>query len=296
MTGSAILTNSAVTAASSWFLRHRALAIGIMVSGSSIGGVILPIMVDRLVNRIGFGWTMRAVAFLLLGVLIVGNLTVRSRLPPLKRPFVLKDFFRPYQEPAFLLLTIGTWFVYIGGFIPFTFIIVQARARGMSANLAGYLVSILNAASTFGRIIPAYYGDKYGVFNIMILLTGFGTILILALWLPSAAVTSGNPNALIICFTAFYGFASGCFFSIIPAQIASISKDVRKLGVRTGSLYAVSATGVLIGSPIAGVIVSAGGNGFVGLSLFSGITLAAGVLFVIFSRIKLTGLKLAAKA
>lgn len=285
-----------MTACSSWFLRHRALAIGIMVSGSSVGGVVLPIMVDRLVNRIGFGWTMRAVAFLLLGVVIIGNLTVKSRLPPLKRPFILKDFFLPYTEPAFLLLTIGTWFVYIGGFIPFTFIIVQARARGMSASLAGYLVSILNATSTFGRIIPAYYGDKYGVFNIMILLTGFGALMNLALWVPSAALTSDNTNALIICFTSLYGFASGCFFSIIPAMIAKISPDVRKLGVRTGSLYAVSATGVLIGSPIAGVIASGSGNGFLGLSLFSAVTLIIGTLFVVFSRIRQTGLKFLAKA
>lgn len=267
-----------------------------MISGSSIGGVVLPIMVDRLVGRIGFGWTMRAVAFLLLGILIIGNLTVKSRLPPLKRPFVLKDFWSPYTEMPFLLLTIGTWMVYFGGFLPFTFIIVQARARGMSPDLSGYLVSILNAASTFGRIIPAYYGDVYGVFNIMILLTAFGAILNLALWLPSAALTSGNPSALIISFAALYGFASGCFFSIIPAVIAAISPDVRKLGVRTGSLYAISATGVLCGSPIGGVIASGGGNGFMGLSLFSGITLMVGTLFVVFSRIKQTGLKLMAKA
>ena len=112
-------------------------------------------------------------------------MTVRSRLPPLKRPLNLKDFVTPYTEPTFLLLTLGTWFVYLGGFLPFTFIIVQAKAQGMSASLSGYLVAILNAASTFGRIIPAHFGDLYGVFNVMILLTGFGAITSLCFWLPS---------------------------------------------------------------------------------------------------------------
>lgn len=267
-----------------------------MASGSSIGGVVLPVMVHRLVDDIGFEWAMRTVAFLLLGMVIFGIVTVKSRLPPLKQPLILKDFVIPYAEPPFLLLTIGTWFIYIGGFIPFTFIIVQARAQGMSTNLAGYLVSILNAAGTFGRIIPAHCGDIFGVFNIMILLTGFGAVVSLAFWLSSTVITSGHTNALIIVFTIFYGFASGCIFSIVPALIARISPDIRKLGVRTGSLYAVSATGVLIGSPIAGVIASGKGNGFLGLTLFSGILLIVGTLFVVFSRLKLTGVRIMVKA
>lgn len=266
------------------------------MSGSSIGGVILPIMVDHLVGRIGFGWTMRSLAFLLLGLVIIGNLTVRSRLPPLKRPFILKDFVTPYTEPAFLLLTIGVWFVYLGGFLPFNFIIVQAKAQGMSARLAGYLVAVLNATSTFGRIIPAQFGDMYGVSNVMITCTAFAAIVTLALWLPSTTMEGQNTNALTIVFISLYGFASGCFFSIIPAQIARISPDVRKLGVRTGSLYAVSATGVLIGSPIGGVIAAGKGNGFLGLSVFTGITLAIGAFFVVLSRIQQTGMKFLAKA
>jgi hypothetical protein len=279
-----------MAACSTWFLQHRALAIGIMASGSSIGGVVLPIMVRRLVDDIGFGSTIRAVAFLLLGMVIIGILTVKARLPPLKQPLILKEFITPYAEPPFLLLTIGTWFIYI------TFIIVQARVQGMPANLAGNLVSILNAAGTFGRIIPAHFGDIFGVFNIMILLTGFGAVVSLAFWLPSTVMASGHTNALIIVFTIFYGFALGCIFSIIPASIKKISPDIRKLGVRTGSLYAICATGVLIGSPIAGVIASGKGNGFLGLTLFSGILLTVGTFFVLFSRLKLTGVKLMVKA
>ncbi|KIV98671.1 uncharacterized protein PV09_09552 [Verruconis gallopava] len=292
--GCSFLFYPPMTACATWFLRHRALAIGIMVTGSSVGGVVLPIMVNRLVNHLGFGWTMRSLAFLLLGVVFVANLTVKSRLPPLKRPFLLKDFLESYKEPEFLLLTIGAWFAYTGGFLPFTFIVVQARAQGMSDSLAGYLVSILNAASTFGRVLPAWYGDKYGVFNIMILLTTLGAISNLTLWLPSTTLAAGSTNALIIVFTVLYGFASGCYFSILPATVAQIS-DVRKLGVRTGSLYVVASTGVLFGSPIAGVIASGRGNGFLGLTLFSGLTLLVAVGFVMLSRFKQVGFKLLVK-
>lgn len=90
---------------------------------------------------------MRCTAFLLLGLLIIGNLTITSRLPPTRRKFDIRDFITPFAEPPFLLLTIGGFIIYLGGFLPFNFIITQAKAEGMSTELASYMVSIVNAAS-----------------------------------------------------------------------------------------------------------------------------------------------------
>lgn len=136
-----------IVATSTWFTKHRALAFGMVVSGSSIGGVVLPIMVQKLIPQIGFGWTMRAVAFTFLGLLIIANLTVKSRLPPARRPFHFIELVEPFTEMPFLLLALAAFFTYIGGFLPFNFIIVQGEASGMSKNLASYLVPIINAAS-----------------------------------------------------------------------------------------------------------------------------------------------------
>lgn len=137
----------AIAALGTWFRVHRALAFGIVTAGSSLGGVVLPIMVERLVVRIGFGWAMRSTAFLFLGLLIIGNLTVKSRLPPPGRKFDAKEFVTPFAERPFALLTAAGFMIYLGAFLPFTFIIVQAKAEGMSTRLADYLVPIINAAS-----------------------------------------------------------------------------------------------------------------------------------------------------
>lgn len=118
-----------------------------MVSGSSIGGVVLPIMVQRLIPKIGFGWTMRAVAFMFLGLLIIANLTIKSRIPPARRPFHFVEMVKPFTEKPFLLLSLAAFFTYIGGFLPFNFLILQGEASGMSTSLASYLIPILNAAS-----------------------------------------------------------------------------------------------------------------------------------------------------
>lgn len=89
---------------------------------------------------------MRIIAFLLLGLLTIGNLCISSRLPPSKKRFRAKEFIEPLKEKVFVLLTCSSFFVYLGGFLPFTFIVVEAREKGMSMGLAGYLVVIVNGA------------------------------------------------------------------------------------------------------------------------------------------------------
>ncbi|RDW85368.1 hypothetical protein BP5796_03693 [Coleophoma crateriformis] len=277
-----------IAACGTWFSRHRALAFGIMVAGSSIGGVVLPIMVQHLIPKIGFGWTMRAVAFLFLGLLVIANFTVKSRLPPARRPFRFFDLVSPFTEKPFLLLALASFFIYIGGFLPFTFIIVQAEAVGMSANLASYLVSIVNAASTFGRILPAHVGDTFGVFNVMIVLSAFGAIMTLALWLPAAA------DAPLIVYAIMYGFASGCTLSIIPAMVARLGK-IDQLGARSGALYAFSSVGALVGSPIGGAIQSAQHGAYSGLIVFAGVGMVIGTFLAILSRTAVVGSKFKVK-
>lgn len=86
--------------------------MGLTVCGSSLGGVIFPIMLVHLIPKIGFGWSMRVCAFVILALLIYVNLTVRSRIPPTKRPFRVTAFVRPLQELPFALLTAAIFFFY----------------------------------------------------------------------------------------------------------------------------------------------------------------------------------------
>lgn len=65
---------------SHYFARRRALAIGLAFAGSSIGGVMQPIMVNRLLNGpLGFANGVRANTGLIAGMLLVGNLLMRPR-------------------------------------------------------------------------------------------------------------------------------------------------------------------------------------------------------------------------
>jgi MFS family permease len=144
--GASAVFYTAMSSVGTWFFKYRATAFGVMASGSSLGGVVLPIMVTRLIPRIGFAWTMRAVAFMFLGMLGVSNLTIRSRLEPRRKKFVFVDWVRPFwADSAFAITTAASWFFFFGMFLPFTYVILQAQQQGMDPSLAQYLIPILNA-------------------------------------------------------------------------------------------------------------------------------------------------------
>lgn len=144
--GASFIFYPAMSSTGTWFFKKRATAFGLIASGSSLGGVIFPIMVTKSIPRIGFAWSMRVAAFTILGLLIIANLTVTSRLKPRPRPFVFMEFVTPLRERPFLLTCLASFMFFFGTFLPFNYIILQAQADGMSINLSNYLLAILNGA------------------------------------------------------------------------------------------------------------------------------------------------------
>lgn len=132
----------------SWFQVKRGTAYGIISSGTSLGGVIFPIMVNQLIKSVGYAWAMRISAFLILFLLVIANLTVKTRVPPSPslQQMSKKTLLQPLKEVPMILLVLGFFFLTFGVFVPIDYIVVQATSNGMSNNLAQYLVTILNAA------------------------------------------------------------------------------------------------------------------------------------------------------
>lgn len=119
---------------------------GIVSSGTSIGGVIFPIMVSHLIRKVGYAWSMRISAFLLLFLLTMANLTVKLRVPQQPQTISRDTLLQPFRELSMILLLLGFFFLTFGVFIPINYIVIQAIDYGMSNDLAQYLTTLLNAA------------------------------------------------------------------------------------------------------------------------------------------------------
>ncbi len=123
--GASAVFFSAMSSTGTWFFNRRATSFGIIASGSSLGGVIFPIMVSKLIPKIGYAWTMRTTAFIILGMLAIANVTVKSRLTPRRKKLDILEFFRPLKEPAFAIICAAAFLFFFGTFLPFNYVILQ---------------------------------------------------------------------------------------------------------------------------------------------------------------------------
>ncbi|KAG6872566.1 hypothetical protein C0995_008839 [Termitomyces sp. Mi166 len=99
-----------VSILSHYFHRRRALAMGIAVSGSGVGGAVHSIMLNRLFyGNVGFYNGVRASAGMVGGLLIIAILLMKPRLPPTSRKHgsTLRDLNIFLKDAPYVIMAIG---------------------------------------------------------------------------------------------------------------------------------------------------------------------------------------------
>ncbi|KAH8728572.1 major facilitator superfamily domain-containing protein [Phaeosphaeriaceae sp. PMI808] len=260
---------------SQYFDKKRATALGVIVSGSSVGGVIFPIVLSKLINgsNVSFGWSIRIVAFIILPFMVLPCFVMKPRVPPRKTMIFVGA---AWKNKKYVLLVTALSLMMMGMWTPIFFIPTYANSRGMSATLAAYLLAVINASSTFGRIIPGVLADKFGRLNLFAF-GGIGT------GIMAFCINEPKTNATIIIYCMFFGFVSGTIISSASAAISLCTSDPRNLGAYMGMGMGLSAFAVLIGPPINGVLL-ARYDGFSGVAIFSGVVCLSGGFLALFSK------------
>lgn len=274
LTGSVmgLLLFPAMGAVMQYFDKKRASALGLVVAGSSVGGVVFPIALSKMLNdtSLSFGWSVRIMAFVMLPCLVFSCLTVRGRLPPRKTKFFIG---KAFKQADFLLMTVGTFLAFVGMFPPLFFIPAYAESRGVEATMASYLVAIVNGASTFGRIIPGILADKYGRLNVLASAS-------IATGIVTSCLSTATSVAGLVVYSVVFGFTSGAILSGASTAFTVTTKDPREMGTYMGMGMGLISFAALIGPPICGALVDRYG-GYLQVSLFGGIVSIAGGVVVL---------------
>ncbi len=217
---------------STYFSTKRSLAIGIAAAGSATGGVVFPAIVQQLLPKIGFPWTVRVVGFVMLALQVVTLTFTKPRLPPRKTGPIVE--WGAFKELPYALFAAGMFLNFWGLYFAFYYIGSFGRdILGISQRDSINDLLILNGVGLFGRLIPAHLADRY--FGPLNTITPFAFIsgLLLYCW---AAVTSRGG---LVGFAVIYGlFASG-IQSLFPATLAGLTSDMKKAGVRMGMIFSV---------------------------------------------------------
>jgi MFS family permease len=267
-----------------WFSTKRSTAFGIVMTGASVGGILLPVMLTRLIRELGFPWSMRISAFAILFLLAIANLTLRS-YPHARPPRPSRSaFLKPFTEIEFVLVAVGFLCLTYGIFVPIDFLPAQALHAGMSRTLSQDLVPIFNAGSLVGRLVGGYVGDRLGCFNTFIATCFLTGVSILALWIPA-----GN-DAALIAFAVLFGCFSGGYASLLSPVMAQIS-PMSEIGFRTGIVLFMASIGGLTTNPISGAILNGEDSGWLGVKVFAGVFCMLGTSCVVAARVCMEGWK-----
>ncbi|KOS18167.1 putative transporter [Escovopsis weberi] len=276
--GTSLIFTPCVAAVGHWFKARRGLATGLASSAGGFGGIIFPLMLTSLFDRIGFGWSVRVLALICLSCGIPGVILVRSRLPPIDNASAHPDF-RIFKQVPFLLTTIGLFLIEFSLFIPLAYISTYAQYRGFDQTFAFQLLPIMNAGSVIGRALPGYYADVVGPFNVCCFSSVVSLVACLVVWLPL-----GHTKPGIIVFSLVFGFSSGTAIAIAPVCIGRLCKT-QMYGRYYATCYTVVSVACLIGIPIAGAILSSEGGSYTGLIIFTGAVYVLAVLVMIAAKV-----------
>ncbi|KAI1764724.1 MFS general substrate transporter [Hypoxylon sp. FL1150] len=264
---------------SQYFARRRALALGVQSAGSPLGGILFPIIFTRLQPQIGFGWATRVIAFILLGLSVVPLVFMRPRVPPPKHKRAFVDT-AALREPPFLMFC-ASGIAFMGLYVPFFYLqLYSLHYKTVSQDIIPYLVTLLNAGSVFGRILPNFAADYLGSMN-MLAATMLGAGVLAFGWFGV------HDLAGTVVFALLFGFFNGGVTSLPPSAIVALTPDMSRLGTRMGMTFAFIGVAVLVGTPIAGAILKGADEDGLwrGLIAFSGATLTAGGLGVVVTQL-----------
>lgn len=274
--GAGLLFVPTVSLIPTWFSTHMGLAIGIASSGSSLGGVIYPIVLNRLIAQVGFPWAVRSVAFIALATFAVPVLAFRMRIHPPK-PRAILDW-SAFTDVPFATFTLAVFFSFIGQTVLLFYISFYPENRHFTGTtLAFYITAIFNAASTLGRILPNALSDRIGAINTMAPFT-----LILGVTLFCLLAVHNSPG--IIVMSVVTGFFSGVFIALPPVCFRTLTENKAMIGTRVGQGFAIAGLGLLLAGPSAGAILGAEQPlNWTGLWSYAGATVCVGsaILFVV---------------
>ncbi|KAG2049984.1 MFS general substrate transporter [Suillus hirtellus] len=246
------LTNvPSIAIVSHHFQRRRAVAMGIVVAGSSLGAILYPVMLNNLINgRLGFANGVRASAALNGGLLFIANLLLRTRLPPQPKAVSYTRVLRnSSRDGAYMCVCVGMAAFEFGYFFIAFYLQLDSTLHGLSQGFSFYSLTIFSSGGLIGRLTVGFVSAYMGIPNTII-----GSSLISSAILFSMIGLHSAASVAVIA--ASYGVFSGGVVAMMGPVISVLTPEISHIGARMGIAFAIAGIGSLLGAPICGAFLT----------------------------------------
>ncbi|GJE93674.1 MFS general substrate transporter [Phanerochaete sordida] len=248
--GAGLLYIPSIAVISHYFNRRRVLAMSIVASGSSLGSVIHPIMLNNTLNgSLSFGNSVRASAGLVAGMLLIAILLMKPRLPPPAHTTPLIPAMVKFsKDSAYVWTTIGMFCVTLGFYYPMYYLQLDATEHHLSQDFSFYSLVILNFASFVGRLSSGFAAHAFGApITITTASACIGAVLV--------GMIGVKTVASVVLVAIFFGFFAGAYIALNAPSFAVLADNFGEIGARMGVAFAVLSFAGLVGSPICGALL-----------------------------------------
>ncbi|KAK2468034.1 hypothetical protein H9L39_20256, partial [Fusarium oxysporum f. sp. albedinis] len=237
-----------------WFIQRKGLAFGIMWSGTGIGGVVIPLVLESLLQKFGFRIALRIWAISVIILSTPAFFFVKPRIPAssigatrlhLKLGFIYNKTFVLYQ--------IASIVESLGYFLPAIYMPNYARSiLHTSPFLSTVTVIIFNASMSLGILLMGLMMDTWHITTCIFISTVGAVLATFLLWGFSSQL------AVLYLFCFFYGLFAGAYgatFVGMSRHIVSTS-TLRDSSSGSASFDPALVTGFLIAGRGVGNIAS----------------------------------------
>lgn len=296
--GGAISYTPCILYVDEWFVRRKGLAFGVMWSGTGLGGCTIPLLLEFLLQKVGFRTTMRIWSGMLFALSMPLVYFVRPRLPTTSSASVTKHQLRTLRQGygfvrdrGFLLYQLANIIEGVGFFLPGIYLPSYARTEfGASSFPAAVTVLAVNVASVAGTVAMGALTDKLDVTTCILISTVGAAFGVFILWGLASSL------AMLYVSCVVYGLFAGSYTATWPGIMKQVAVRAAASGESSGGAFdpvmvfgmlaAGRGVGNIISGPMSEALIegmpwrgqaAAGyGSGYGTLITFTGVTAVIG--------------------
>ncbi|KAI0788869.1 major facilitator superfamily domain-containing protein [Abortiporus biennis] len=259
--GTSLLYWPIISLLSDWFVERRGLAGGIIFAGAGAGGFVFPLVANALLERVGFRWTMRTLAAL---VLVFGGtslLFVRPRVPLPKfpkgqrRPPFIPPKVSFVGRPVFWAYSV-TNLLQAMSYFPVSLYIAVFTSSISSPLSATIVLSLFNIAGVIGQVMVGWLSDRFPYPWIMVAIGVISSLSSFLLW------GFAETLAEVFIFSILFGILGGGFPSVafrVAVDSAGPTNPEQSPMALAGFTF-VKGVAAIIGPIVSGILLQAGNS------------------------------------